>query len=595
MGRPLSPTLENSTSVPQEDFSSHLLTDTNISIENCENSINKEVEMQPMDTNVVNPINHENNTEHISPTEGEVQVCMSDDFQDDIENGNKRSKLIIHGANGSRSDGIFVSATVLGKKTPLLVDTGASVTILGSKFISELGEENRPKMEPVDLELVAANGNEIPLMGECEIDFHIRNLVLPQKVLVADIEFNGVLGLDFMSTHCCDVLIPKMCLRIKGQDLPCFRLCTSAKPAYSRIAILEDITVPPESEFIVHCRAIDPISMDPKALVEPSCSFMENHELLVARTLVNPLLGEIPVRIMNLSDHEVKLHQHGIIGTIEEINDISSIQGEHFNNIVARTPSEKSREELPEHLQKCFVESTKDISVEQRDAFKNLLTKYGDIFSKSSQDMGLTDLAMHKIETGNARPIKQHPRRIPLAKTQDVEREIQDMLAKGVIEESDSPWSSPIVLVKKKDNTIRFCIDYRKLNEVTVRDSHPLPRIDTTLDALSGSKFYSTIDLKSGYWQVKVNPEDREKTAFSVPGGGHWNFVVMPFGLCNAGATFQRLMEKILSNLSWKICMVYLDDIIVLSKTFEEHLSNLEEVFGRLKTANLKERFFLGL
>ena len=301
--------------------------------------------------------------------------------------------------------------------------------------------------------------------------------------------------------------------------------------------------------------------------------FMENHELLVARTLVNPLLGEIPVRIMNLSYHAVKLHQHGIIGTIEEINDISSIQGEHFNNIVAQTPSEKSREELPEHLQKCFVESTKDISVEQRDAFKNLLTKYGDIFSKSSQDMGLTDLAMHKVETGNARPIKEHPRRIPLAKTQDVEREIQDMLAKGVIEESDSPWSSPIVLVKKKDNTIRFCIDYRKLNEVTVRDSHPLPRIDTPLDALSGSKFYSIIDLKSGYWQVKVNPEDREKTAFSVPGGGHWNFEVMPFGLCNAGATFQRLMEKILSNLFWKICMVYLDDIIVLSTIFEENRS----------------------
>ena len=95
-----------------------------------------------------------------------------------------------------------------------------------------------------------------------------------------------------------------------------------------------------------------------------------------------------------------------------------------------------------------------------------------------------------------------------------------------------------------KDNTIRFCIDYRKLDEVTVRDSRPLPRIDATLDALSGSKIYSTIDLKSGYWQVKVNPEDREKTAFSVPGGGHWNYVVMPLGLCNAGATFQRLIEK---------------------------------------------------
>ena len=200
----------------------------------------------------------------------------------------------------------------------------------------------------------------------------------------------------------------------------------------------------------------------------------------------------------------------------------------------------------------------------------------------------MTDLTEHKIDTGNSYPIKQAPRRIPLAKMAEVEKEMQDMLEKGVIEQSDSPWSSPVVLVKKKDNSLRFCIDYRKLNEKTLKDSHPIPRIDTTLDALSGSKYYSTIDLKSGYWQVKVSPEDRPKTAFSIPGGGHWQFVSMPFGLCNAPATFERLMEKVLANLSWKICMVYLDDIIVLSRTFQEHLKNLELVFSRLSNANLK-------
>lgn len=162
------------------------------------------------------------------------------------------------------------------------------------------------------------------------------------------------------------------------------------------------------------------------------------------------------------------------------------------------------------------------------------------------------------------------------------------MLEREVIETSNSPWSSPIVLVKKKDGTIRFCIDYRKINDVTVKDSYPIPRIDTTLDALSGAKWFSTIDLKSGYWQVEMKPVDKPKTAFSIPGGGHWQFLKMPFGLCNAGATFERLMERVLSNLSWEVCLVYLDDIIILSRTFDEHLENLKQVFERLKGANLK-------
>ena len=143
-------------------------------------------------------------------------------------------------------------------------------------------------------------------------------------------------------------------------------------------------------------------------------------------------------------------------------------------------------------------------------------------------------------------------------------------------------------MLEKKDGTIRFCIDYRKLNDVTVKDSYPIPRIDTTLDALSGAKWFSTIDLKSGYWQVDMSPADKTKTAFSIPGGGHWQFTKMPFGLCNAGATLERLMEKVLSNLSWKVCLVYLDDIIIMSKTFDEHVENLRQVFERLRQANLK-------
>jgi len=161
------------------------------------------------------------------------------------------------------------------------------------------------------------------------------------------------------------------------------------------------------------------------------------------------------------------------------------------------------------------------------------------------------------------------------------------MKLQEVIEESQSPWVSPVVLVKKKDGSLRFCVDYRKLNAVTVKDSYPLPRIGDILDQLSGNSWFSTLDLKSGYWHVKVNSEDKEKTAFSI-GNGLWQFRVMPFGLCNAPATFERLMEKVLRDILSKICLVYLDDVIVFSKTFKEMMANLREVFLRLRTAGLK-------
>ena len=164
---------------------------------------------------------------------------------------------------------------------------------------------------------------------------------------------------------------------------------------------------------------------------------------------------------------------------------------------------------------------------------------------------------------------------------------IQKMLKDGVIEESTSPWSSPVVLVAKKDGSLRFCVDYRKLNDVTKKDSYPLPRIDDTLSTLAGSRWFSTLDLRSGYWQVGLHPDDNEKTAFST-GSGLYQFTVMPFGLCNAPATFERLMEFVLRGLTWKTCLVYLDDMMVMGRNFREHLENFQEVFGRIRNAYLK-------
>ena len=169
--------------------------------------------------------------------------------------------------------------------------------------------------------------------------------------------------------------------------------------------------------------------------------------------------------------------------------------------------------------------------------------------------------------------------------------EVKDLLAdmekKDVIRPSNSPWASPIVLVRKRDGSHRFCVDYRKLNAVTRKDAYPLPRIDDTLDTLSGACWFSTLDMVSGYWQVEVGEKDREKTAFCTP-YGLYEFNVLPFGLCNGPATFQRLMDLVLSGLQMSQCLVYIDDVIVVGRTFDEHLCNLREVFGRVRGAGLK-------
>ena len=159
---------------------------------------------------------------------------------------------------------------------------------------------------------------------------------------------------------------------------------------------------------------------------------------------------------------------------------------------------------------------------------------------------------------------------------------VTEMLTGGQIEPSDSPWSAPVVLVTKKDGGTRFCVDYRRLNLATVKDAYPLPRIDDTLDMLAGKRWFSTLDLASGYWQVSLSPEARCKTAFATH-SGLFQFRVMPFGLCNAPPTFERLMDQVLQGLRWSRCLVYLDDIISFGTTFGDALGNHISIFERLQ------------
>ena len=199
------------------------------------------------------------------------------------------------------------------------------------------------------------------------------------------------------------------------------------------------------------------------------------------------------------------------------------------------------------------------LSPEQTSKLHEMLRGYADVISQNDGDLGKTNLVKHRIDTQGANPIRQPVRRLPIQQRKEVQGMLHDMLKKGVIEHSHSPWASPIVFVKKRDGSHRFCIDFRQVNAVTKKDAQPLPCIDDTLDVLAGSSWFSTLDLASGYWQVGMEECDREKTAFATP-FGLFQFKVMPFGLCNAPATFQRLMELVLSGVHWSVRLVYLHD-----------------------------------
>ena len=201
--------------------------------------------------------------------------------------------------------------------------------------------------------------------------------------------------------------------------------------------------------------------------------------------------------------------------------------------------------------------------------------------------LGRANLIGHQIDIDIARPIKQKPRRTSPSKHVEIERQVEDLLQRGVVKKSDSPWSSPVVLVTKKDGSQRFCTDYRLVNAATVKDAYPLPRTDDSLSALSGAKWFSTLELASVYWQVPMDPVSSDKAAF-VTSSGLYGWIVMPFGLTSSPSTLERLMELILAGLRFETCLIYLDDIIVYGKTFEEELKRLEEVFVCLRSSGLK-------
>ena len=209
---------------------------------------------------------------------------------------------------------------------------------------------------------------------------------------------------------------------------------------------------------------------------------------------------------------------------------------------------------------------------EEASKARRLLMEYHNVFSLEKNEMGCTDATEHVIKLTKSEPFKERFRRIVPPLVEEVCEHIQEMLDGGTIRPSNSPWCNAVFLVRKKDGTLRFCIDFRRLNDRTEKDSFPMPKMIDTMETMVGARIFSTMDLKSGFWQVKMAEESRPYTAFTVGSLGVYEFLRMPFGLCNAPATFQRLMQNCLGELNLTYALIYLDDIVVFSDSESEHV-----------------------
>ena len=307
--------------------------------------------------------------------------------------------------------------------------------------------------------------------------------------------------------------------------------------------------------------------------------------------------GRVPVRVRNLQPHPVLLHRHQ---KLAQVDPLAVREGQDLNlaevspgvievSVVqlSEVPGDPG-EGLPKHLT-CESLQGDGLDPDQQFQLKRFLAKWEHLFSAHDEDYGCTDVVTHTIPTGEATPIRERYRPVPPTLYKELRTLLQGMIASGVVHESSSPWAAPVVLVQKKNGSWRFCVDYRKLNSVTRKDDFPLPRIEDSLTSLTRAAWYSTLDLASGYWQVKVEERAREKTAFTTP-FGLFQWDRMAFGLCNAPATFQRPMQRCLGGQLSEFALVYLDDVILYFVDFSAHLQHLEQAFQSLERYGLKLR-----
>ena len=499
--------------------------------------------------------------------------------------------------NNVKSCAVYhVPVQVQDQHLEAVIDTAAESTILSDKIYNKLD----PKPRVLSKMKFHMAGRNLTVNGFKigPVNMRIGSTVYREIIHVAPIEDDMLLGIDFLMLQKMKIDMETNLMTLGKDTISIHFGREHGEPRVSRVKIAKRKVIPPNSVAMVTCKMNENM---PDFTIEP-----ESDSKFVVPRSAHRSTTKPSLYVANVTDNFMVLKKGQIIGQAIEADVVPEtengdtessaepIQREsHVRKTETRRPDEQSKQDedpyadVPEHLIDMLKPSENELTKEEFRQLKEVICHFSDVFASHIYDLGNFQEIEHTINTGDAKPIKQRMRRTPVQFAGEEEKELSKMLEAGVVQPSISEWASAPVLVRKRDGTVRFCIDYRALNNATVKDVYPLPLVEDCVDTLSDNIWFSKLDAIWGYWQVNLQEEDRRKTAF-ITKYRLYEFVKMTFGLCNSPSTFSRVINLVLRGLNWKTALAFLDDIVILGKNFQDHLENLVEALNRFRQYGLK-------
>ena len=442
-----------------------------------------------------------------------------------------------------------------------IIDSGAEVSIVSGAWVEKMGGVIDCS---VKYRLTGASDTEIPASGSTVIWINFGPIRLQQRCVVApDFKYDLILGEDFLSEYGVLVNYRDNNIQINGTVIPFLarnpiRLKNTGKVLRIEARSQRRVIAEVEGQF----------KTGQNIYIKGGC-IPDQPDLFIPRSVGRVTAkGKICLEVSNTSTRNIDIKGHRALASGQEVK---------------RQPTIRSADEKLGTTEMGEGGGMDHLTIPEKAEIQRIIRDSGIKINALGRVKGMTT----SIETDGASPINVRQYRMPIAKRLEARAETEKMLMSGVIRESTSPWNSPVVLVTKPGGGTRFAIDFRKLNAVTKRQVYPMPRIEDCLNSLGSGKYFTLLDLQSAFWQVELDEESKPKTAFSVEGMGHYEFNVLPYGLTNAAAVFQRMIDQVLVGLHWTHMLCYIDDVIIFGSSLEEHNERLELVLRKLAEADL--------
>ena len=485
-----------------------------------------------------------------------------------------------------------------------LVDTGATISCISLTCLQRINRSIKIGKDQQGLPIKGVCGETHSVLGTVELQVSFDGIKVPQKFHVLERLHNeAILGLDFLKDNNAQINLAKNTLTIhKGvvekEMLPSTSIFSEKCVAQAKV--MKEIRIGPRSQQNFRVK-ISKLKESKNILLEPTDNLVDR-KLMGAKCLVHVKKSKAIFRVLNPTNQTILLQRNLVIANayrLDEQAEITKLNNSHkdtnksarhqvnsVNPISTNNQHQQNFKSMAKDLGITLENS--DLSDNQKDQLFTLLGKNQDVFAKDMSELGVTNQYSHTIITTDNKPIASAPYRQSPDIRREVEKHTKLLLENDIIEPSTSPWHSPVVMVKKKNGLYRMAIDYRKLNKVTESMSFPLPKFEDVVDTLGEAKaqIFSVIDLASGFYQIPLDESTKHKSAF-ITHQGVFQFKRLPFGLMNSPISFQSLMTKVLQSLLWSTALVYIDDVIIFSKSFAQHLHDLDLVFSKLREAKL--------